>query len=112
MGTKESLTMNELARRALDIRDRYHALEKHHHGTPWTVEEDALAFMTDAALVARLAMAQQGRWPKAGSEGELEHKLGECVWWLAVLASRMDLDIERATDRFLAATEQRLANEP
>jgi hypothetical protein len=112
MSTNESLTMDELERRALDIRARYEALEKKHHGTPWTVEEDALAFMTDAALVARLTMAQQGRWPKAESAGELEHKLGECVWWLTVLARRMDLDIERATQRFLSTTEQRLGNPP
>lgn len=112
MTTKESLTMEKLARRAEGIRARYHALEKQHHGTSWTVEEDALAFLTDAALVGRLAMAQQGRWPKTESAGELEHKLGECVWWLAVLASRMDVDIERATERFLSATEQRLGAKP
>ena len=49
--------------RSVKIRKIYHQLEKQHHETEWTVEEDALAFLTDAGLVGRLAMSQQGRWP-------------------------------------------------
>jgi hypothetical protein len=92
--------------RSLNIRDKYHELERKHHGSTWTVEEDALAFLTDAGLVGRLAMSQQGRWPKANTEEELQHKLGECVWWLAVLANRMNVDIKQATEQFLTKTEK------
>jgi NTP pyrophosphatase (non-canonical NTP hydrolase) len=95
--------------RSLKIRERYHELELQHHGSKWTVEEDALAFLTDAGLVGRLTMSQQGRWP-AGSHAkeELEHKLGESVWWLVVLAKRMDLDIQEVLDKFLTKTEKLL----
>ncbi|MBB3153613.1 hypothetical protein FHS16_003688 [Paenibacillus endophyticus] len=53
-----------------------------HHGTEWTVEEDALAFLTDAGLAGRLTMPQQGRWQTSG---------------------------EPAVDQFLTKTEERLA---
>ncbi len=46
--------------RSKRIRARYHELEVTHHGTEWSVEEDALAFLSDAGLVGRLAMLQQG----------------------------------------------------
>lgn len=81
-----------------------------HHGSEWTVEEDALAYLTDAALVGRNTMSQQGRWPKTGVQSELEHKLGENIWWLIVLADRMDINIKSALDGFLSKTEKLLKN--
>ncbi|GAB3832555.1 hypothetical protein [Pontibacter rugosus] len=91
--------------RSLAIRKRYHELELTHHGSEWTVEEDALAFLTDAALVGRHTMSQQHRWPKANTDEELEHKLGESIWWLVVLANRMGIDPKEALDNFLTKTE-------
>lgn len=101
--------VNDLMARSRKIRARYHQLERQNHGSEWTVEEDALAFLTDAGLVGRLTMSQQGRWPK-GNEAvaELEHKLGECVWWLNILADRMNMDINELTEKFLSKTEQHL----
>lgn len=75
---------DEIIKRSLAIRKKYHELEMQHHGIEWTVEEDALAYLTDAALVGRNTMSQQGRWPKTGVQSELEHKLGENIWWLIV----------------------------
>ena len=103
-----SNNMEEIIKRALEIRKKYHELERQHHGSEWTVEEDALAFLTDAGLVGRNIMSQQQRWPKAGSQEELEHKLGESIWWLIVLANRTDIDIEKAMTNFLSKTEKLL----
>jgi len=71
----KNLDLEEIKERALKIRKQYHQLEKKHHGTEWTVEEDALAFLTDAGLVGRYTMSQQGRWPKENTNPELKHKL-------------------------------------
>lgn len=100
------MDFDEAKGRSKKIRESYHALEQKYHGSEWTVSEDALAFLTDAGLVGRLAMSQQGRWPK-GEETipDLEHKLGECIWWLTILADRMDIDIEEAFSKFLGKTE-------
>lgn len=99
---------DDIINRSLGLRKQYHELENQHHGSEWTVEEDALAFLTDAGLVGRNIMSQQGRWPKAGSHEELEHKLGESIWWLIVLANRTDIDIKEAMDNFLSKTENLL----
>jgi hypothetical protein len=76
---------SEIIRRSKNIRKLYHQLEQQHHGSEWTIEEDVLAFLTDAGLVGRQTMSQQGRWPAKNTDTELEHKLGECIWWLIVL---------------------------
>ena len=105
----KELTLNDAVNRSLKLRELYRELELKYHGSEWTVEEDALAFLTDAGLVGRLTMSQQGRWPKGdNAASELDHKLGECIWWLIVLADRMDIDIQTALAGFLSRTENLL----
>lgn len=99
----------EIIRRSLELRKQYHKLEVLYHGSEWTVEEDALAFLTDAGLVGRLTMAHQERWPMGDRAGhDLEHKLGESIWWIIILANRMDIDIKQAVEKFLTNTESLL----
>ena len=71
-------------------------------------QENTLAYLTDAGLIGRNIMSQQHRWPKANSQNELEHKLGENIWWLIVLADRSGIDINQAIENFLSKTEQLL----
>lgn len=99
---------DEIIRRSIEIRKKYHELEMLHHASEWTVEEDALAYLTDAGLIGRSIMSQQGRWPKSGAEAELEHKLGENIWWLIILAERSGIDIKDAVQNFLNKTEAAL----
>ena len=105
------MNFSEAVDRSVQLRKVYHQLERQYHEKEWTVEEDALAFLTDAGLVVRLTMSQQGRWPTNGeTESELEHKIGECMWWLIVLAERMDLDSSEALEKFLSKTEKKLVD--
>lgn len=105
----KKMLFSEAVSRSQKIREIFHRLELKHHGSEWTTEEDALAFLTDAGLVGRLTMAHQGRWPVEKEKAhDLEHKLGECIWWLIVLAERMGIDAESALESFLTETEQQL----
>jgi NTP pyrophosphatase (non-canonical NTP hydrolase) len=105
----KDMNFSEAVERSVQIRINYHDLERQYHEKEWTVEEDALAFLTDAGLVGRLTMSQQGRWPTNGeAKSELEHKLGECIWWVIILAERMNIDINEALEKFLSKTEKQL----
>lgn len=97
---------DEIISRSLELRKKYHELELQHHGSKWSLEEDALAYLTDAGLVGRNIMSEQKRWPKADSQAELKHKLGENIWWLIVLAERSEIDIREAVNTFLNKTEK------
>ena len=94
------MNLNEVKEQSMKIRELYHSLEQQIHGTKWTVEEDALAFLTDAGLIGRLTMDNQNRWPSTEKE-LLPSKIGECVWWLAVLSERMGFDFEKCVEEFL-----------
>lgn len=94
------MNIDEVKERSIEIRKLYHALERQIHGSEWSVEEDALAFLTDAAVVGRLTMDNQGRWPSEDKD-ILPSKIGECVWWLAILAEEMGLDFSDCVKGFL-----------
>jgi hypothetical protein len=105
----KDMTFSNAVERSVQIRKLYHQLEREHHEKEWTVEEDALAFLTDAGLVGRLTMSQQGRWPtNEDATPELKYKLGECICWLIVLADRMNIDVTAALEKFLGETEKKL----
>ena len=105
----KEMNFSDVVERSVQIRKHYHQLEREYHEKEWTVEEDALAFLTDAGLVGRLTMSQQERWPKGGDTlAELEHKLSECIWWVIVLAKRMNIDISESLDDFLSKLEKQL----
>ncbi|WP_154667113.1 nucleoside triphosphate pyrophosphohydrolase family protein [Acidaminococcus massiliensis] len=52
-------------------------------------------------------MAAQGRWPSEEKD-RLAAKIGECVWWLAVLSQRQDLDFAACVEQFLEEKEKEL----
>ena len=108
----KELHLREIVERSVQIREKYHLLENKHHGSRWSIEEDALAFLSDAGLVGRLTMSQQGRWPSGDTDlSQLKHKLAESIWWLVVLSERMDIDIHEALESFLSTTNAKLPGE-
>lgn len=97
---------DEIIERSIKIRKLYHELELKQNGKIWTIEQDALGFLSDAGLVGRSTMSHEKTWSKANSDEELEHKLAESIWWIINLSDRMDIDIKVAMEKFLSKTEK------
>ncbi|MFD9287705.1 hypothetical protein ACFWBV_05190 [Streptomyces sp. NPDC060030] len=83
--------------RALKVRAQYEQIEQRVLGRTWTLPELALGFTNDAAYVGRLVLAAERTWGIDGDvDAELRHKLAECLWWVFVLADRLDVDMPEA----------------
>ena len=50
----DNLTIKQAAERSKKIRKHYHSLELKHHGSDWSVVEDALEKMKDNQLVGNM----------------------------------------------------------
>ncbi|WP_418968499.1 hypothetical protein [Alloscardovia omnicolens] len=94
------MDLKEVNAKSHELREKYHELERKYHGSEWTIEEDALAFLTDAGIIGRLTMSSEKRW-SSDDEEQLPQKIGECVWWLATLSDRMGFDFESCVSLFL-----------
>lgn len=93
----EDVGLSDARARAREVRDLYETLEQRMLGRTWTTPELAVGFTHDAAYVGRLVLAAERTWDIAGdTDTELRHKLAECLWWVFVLADRLDVDLPQA----------------
>jgi hypothetical protein len=93
----ESTGLTDARTRAREVRHLYEALEQRLLGRTWTLPELAVGFTQDAAYVGRLVLAAEHTWDIDGdTDAELRHKLAECLWWVFVLADRLDVDLPAA----------------
>ena len=96
-------------KRATRVRGLYHQLEEHHEGSRWEIKDDMLGFVNDIGALSRLIMATEGRWAPEGDVAEqLRGKLSECVWWVLVLADRLDIDLDDAFGQTMDRIERHL----
>jgi NTP pyrophosphatase (non-canonical NTP hydrolase) len=96
MPTGKKMDFTAATARARHIRELYKQLEERLHGSAWTLQEVMLGYLYDIGELGRLVMAAEDRWLHEGDlPRELEEKLLECLWWVLVLADRLDVDITR-----------------
>ena len=82
---------------ALAVRAQYEVLEQRFNGKTWSLHELMIGFGNDVGHVGRLLLAKDGTWGIEGDvDAELRHKLAESLWWLFVLADRLDIDLDEA----------------
>ncbi|MDP1849339.1 MAG: hypothetical protein Q8K79_16225 [Solirubrobacteraceae bacterium] len=94
MDTMDLTEATELARR---VRALYHRIEERHEGSVWSTKDDMLGLVNDVGSLSRLVMATGGQWaPEGDVPALLRGKLAECLWWVLVLADRLDVDIADA----------------
>ena len=90
-------TLAEADATALEVRALYEQIEQRILDRTWTLPELAVGFTNDAAYVGRLVLAAERTWGIEGDvDAELKHKLAECMWWLFVLADKLDVDLPDA----------------
>jgi hypothetical protein len=83
--------------RAMHVRGLYHQLEERHEGSAWSPEDDMLGPGQRHRNRSRLEMAAGGRWvPDGDVSAHTADKLSESLWWILVIARRLDVDIDRA----------------
>lgn len=93
----ESLNLTQARDEALDIRRLYEILEQRFNGKTWSLHELMIGFSNDVGYIGRLLLARDGTWGIDGdAEAELKHKLAESLWWVFVLADKLDIDIDQA----------------
>jgi hypothetical protein len=98
MPNKQHVSLGDARDRTLHIRALYETLEHRLNGKVWSNHEIMLGFSNDVGYIGRLILARDGTWDIDGDPAaELEHKLAEALWWVFVIADRLDIDM---TDAF------------
>jgi NTP pyrophosphatase (non-canonical NTP hydrolase) len=89
--------LGEARDQALAVRALYEVLEERFNGKTWSLHELMIGFSNDVGYIGRLLLANDGTWGIDGDvDAELKHKLAESMWWLFVLADKLDINLDDA----------------
>lgn len=95
--TSHPISLDTARDRALEVRALYEVLEQRFNGKTWSLHELMIGFSNDVGTIGRLLLAHDGTWEIDGDvDGQLKHKLAESLWWIFVLADRLDIDMSEA----------------
>lgn len=99
------MEFNEYRLQLEQLDHEFHDYEKRVNGKEWTLEQEALTYMTDAASVGREIMAQEHILPdEVYDETELSEKLAQNMAWIFAIAKHKDIDLEQALNELLVDT--------
>ena len=95
--TEQTIDLGTARDRALEVRALYEILEQRINGKVWSLHEIMLGLSNDIGTIGRLILAHDGTWSIDGDvDGQLAHKLAEAMWWVFVVADRLDIDMSDA----------------
>jgi hypothetical protein len=78
------------------VRGEFHKLEQLKFGRPWSIEDVAIGMASDVGDVLRLVMACIGRRDIPDARTRLPGELADVLWSVLVIASELDIDLEKA----------------
>lgn len=90
------MELQEIQKRALEIRAQYDQLEQQKAGRSWNNEEIVLGFVGDVGDLAKLVQAKEGIREIADVDEKLAHELADCLWCVLVLANKYQINLEQA----------------
>ncbi len=88
------MEFQELAKRAMKIRNKYADIEKSKIGREWTTQEIMMGFVGDIGDLTKLIMASGGIREIDDVNKKIEHELSDCLWCIFVLAEKLNINLE------------------
>jgi NTP pyrophosphatase (non-canonical NTP hydrolase) len=95
------MEINDLQKRALEIRDNYRLLEIKTEGKEWSTKRLVQGFLKDVSDLQLLVENNK-------SDEALAHELSDCLWCVLVLAKRLNIDIGQSFKKNMDILEKRI----
>lgn len=105
------MDFQDLAKRAIQIREKYSQLELKRDGKSWTNEQIMEGFVGDVGDLMKLVMAKSGARKIEEVDKKLAHELADCLWCVLVLSNKYGVDIEKEFMETMDALEKRIDEE-
>ena len=90
------MNLDELTKKALEIKGLYKNLEKDKSYKSWTEEETYAGLVSDVGDLGRLVLAKEGFRDVLDIENKLPHELAEILWAVLLLSNSYNIDITKA----------------
>ncbi|HMR72525.1 MAG TPA: nucleotide pyrophosphohydrolase [Candidatus Saccharibacteria bacterium] len=101
-------SLNDLLKRAQEIRAKYDELNANDGHTKWSASDYTAGFVGDVGDLMKLVMAKEGKRRGDDVDAKLQHVLSDCLWSLLIIAAEYDIDLERSFFATMDELEKRL----
>lgn len=90
------MKLEELQKRAIEIREKYDKLNYLKRGLTWNEQQLMAGFVGDVGDLSKIITAKNGPRDMNNVDDRLAHELSDCLWSILVLADkyRINLSIE------------------
>lgn len=103
------ITLEDIQRRAIEIRRKYDDLNFKQRGVVWNEQQLMAGFVGDVGDLSKIIMAKHGLRPMEDIDGKLAHELSDCLWSVLVLAHKYDIDLSAEFMKTMNELENRIA---
>lgn len=90
------MDINQLIKRAKEIRAKYAEFEKQKYGKEWDINQISSGFVGDVGDLMKLITAKQGLRDVENVDEKLADELSECLYSIFIIADRLEIGIEKA----------------
>ncbi|GBE17181.1 hypothetical protein BMS3Abin15_01018 [bacterium BMS3Abin15] len=90
------MDIKDLSKRAVEIKEKYHKLEKKKFGKEWINTQIVEGFVGDVGDLMKLAMAKEGIREIENLDEKLAHELADCLYSVLVLSEKYGINIEKS----------------
>lgn len=101
--------MDDLQKRAVEIRKRYDALAESNGRAVWNGQNLMAGFVGDVGDLSKIIMAKHGLRDMEDVDAKLAHELADCLWSILVLADKYKVDLEVEFMKAMDGLEKRIA---
>lgn len=102
------MDIKQLSKRAIEIRQKYSALEKNKTGKEWSNLNLMEGFVGDIGDLMKLVMAKEGVREIENVDEKLAHELADCLWCILVLSEKYGIDIEQSFLKTMDELDRRI----
>ena len=106
------MNLDELQKRANEIRDKYDTLDQHKRGVVWNEQQLMAGFVGDVGDLSKIIMAKHGLREMEDVDQKLAHELSDCLWSVLVLASKYRINLTKEFQKTMNDLDASIESEP
>lgn len=105
------MDINDLQKRAIEIRTKYDKLNKSRRGVVWNEQQLMAGFVGDVGDLSKIVMAKHGLREMNDVDAKLAHELSDCLWSVLVLAGKYDIDLGKEFQKTMNELDSKIESE-
>jgi NTP pyrophosphatase (non-canonical NTP hydrolase) len=103
------MELSELIKRSDEIKHQYAELNRLNGHRQWGVAEYTQGFVADVGALTKHIMAKNQYRSGSDVDRKIAHELVDCLWFVLILASELEIDLEGEFLRGMNTLEERIS---